>query len=71
VVSSMLTIEFNGKEEQIDASATILDLLQKTGVEPKFCAVELNLEILPKHQYASRRIHEGDRIEVVTLVGGG
>ena len=71
MVSSMLTIEFNGAKEQVDSDATILDLLRKAGVEPKFCAVEVNLEILPKHQYASRRILEGDRIEVVTLVGGG
>lgn len=71
LVTSMLTIEFNGSEEQVDESTTVLDLLEKAGVEPKFCAVEINLEILPRHNYATRRVQEGDRIEVVTLVGGG
>lgn len=71
LVTSMLTIEFNGSEEQVDESTTVLDLLEKAGVEPKFCAVEINLEILPRHNYSTRRVQEGDRIEVVTLVGGG
>jgi sulfur carrier protein len=71
VVPSMASIEFNGQVQQVEESTTILDLLHKAGVEPRFCAVEVNLEILPKPQYASRRVQEGDRIEVVTLVGGG
>jgi len=67
----MLKIEFNGNEETIGESETILDLLKRAGVEAKFCAVEVNLEILPKSEYSSRRLRDGDRIEVVTLVGGG
>ncbi|MBM3967702.1 MAG: sulfur carrier protein ThiS [Planctomycetes bacterium] len=67
----MLKIEFNGNEEMIDASETILDLLKRSGVEAKFCAVEINLEILPKSEYATYQLRDGDRIEVVTLVGGG
>lgn len=67
----MLTIAFNGKEEQVDESVTVLQLLERSGVEPRFCAVELNLEILPRAHYATYRMRDGDRIEVVTLVGGG
>jgi len=67
----MLKIDFNGNEETIGESETILDLLKRAGVEAKFCAVEVNLEILPKSEYSSYRLREGDRIEVVTLVGGG
>ena len=68
---SMVTIEFNGNEQQVDESTTILDLLEKSGVEPRYCAVEVNLEIVPRSHYASHPVKEGDRIEVVTLVGGG
>ncbi|MFN9938714.1 MAG: sulfur carrier protein ThiS [bacterium] len=35
------------------------------------CAVELNLEILPRDQYDERLVQDGDVLEVVTLVGGG
>lgn len=67
----MVTIAFNGHEEQVDASTTILELLERSGVEPRFCAVEVNLEIVPRATYADRVVQNGDRIEVVTLVGGG
>jgi sulfur carrier protein len=68
---STVTIEFNGHEEEVDEATTILDLLERSGVEPRYCAVEINLEIVPRSHYASHCVKEGDRIEVVTLVGGG
>ncbi|MFN7449128.1 MAG: sulfur carrier protein ThiS, partial [Pirellula sp.] len=40
-------------------------------IESRFCAVELNLDIVPKSDYATRRLQSGDKVEVVTLVGGG
>jgi sulfur carrier protein len=67
----MVTIEFNGNEEQVDESTTILDLLERSGVEPRYCAVEVNQEIVPRSHFASYRVQAGDRVEVVTLVGGG
>ena len=67
----MITIEFNGEASEVDASSTIADLLRMAKVESRFCAVELNLEIVPKDQYAVKSLIDGDKIEVVTLVGGG
>ena len=46
-------------------------LLQKLEVTSEKVAVELNLEILPKGEYASRELADGDRVEVVAFVGGG
>jgi len=67
----MITIEFNGEFKKIDERSTVEDLLQLAKVESRFCAVELNLEIVPKAQYHSRTLSDGDVLEVVTLVGGG
>jgi sulfur carrier protein len=67
----MLTIEFNGQPREIGEGSTISDLLLEAKFESKFCAVELNLEIVSKDQYATKSLCNGDRIEVVTLVGGG
>ena len=67
----MITIEFNGEAREVDASSTVADLLRMAKVESRFCAVELNLEIVPKDQYAVKSLVDGDKIEVVTLVGGG
>lgn len=67
----MITIQFNGEAKQVAAGTTVARLLEDSGVPAKFCAVELNLDIVPKDDYATRRLVEGDVIEVVTLVGGG
>ncbi|MCY2984405.1 MAG: sulfur carrier protein ThiS [Planctomycetota bacterium] len=67
----MITIEFNGVQSEVDEKTTMEDLLRLAKVESRFCAVELNLEILPKDHYASQVFCDGDKIEVVTLVGGG
>lgn len=68
---SMVHFEFNGAKHQVDASTNIRSLLLQSKIETRFCAVEVNEEILPKNQYDSYCVREGDRIEVVTLVGGG
>ena len=67
----MFTIEFNGQPREVREESTISDLLAETKVESRFCAVELNLEIVSKDQYLTKRLNDGDQIEVVTLVGGG
>ena len=37
----------------------------------KRIAVELNGDILPKYSYSDTMLKDGDRLEVVTFVGGG
>ena len=67
----MITIEFNGEKRQIDEKSTIVDLIRSSKVESRFCAVELNLEIVSKERYETTCLVNDDKIEVVTLVGGG
>ena len=67
----MLTIQFNGQSTIVQKGTTIEDLIQSAGVPARFCAVERNLEIVPKNLYASILVEADDSIEVVTLVGGG
>jgi sulfur carrier protein len=67
----MISIEFNGQAKEVSDTCTIADLLRESNVESRFCAVELNLEIVPRDQYSEQRLKSGDQLEVVTLVGGG
>jgi sulfur carrier protein len=34
-------------------------------------AVEVNLQLVPRARHAEQQLREADRLEVVTLVGGG
>jgi sulfur carrier protein len=66
-----MTINVNGQEQAISDGATIAELLSELGLESRHVAVEVNLEIVPRGKHAEHRLTEGDRLEVVTLVGGG
>ena len=65
-----MRIEVNGEHREIEA-ATILGLVETLGLNPKKVAVERNLEIVPRSLHGETALAEGDRIEIVQLVGGG
>ncbi len=65
-----MQITINGEERNIPGQ-TVLQLLQSLDIDPRRVAVELNLEILPKAEYESAPLADGDRIEIVHFVGGG
>jgi len=67
----MVLIELNGEQSEVEEGTSIESLLLQTKVASRFCAVELNLEIVPKESYSSIELQSGDKVEVVTLVGGG
>ncbi len=66
-----MTIDLNGESRVLDAGTTVAELLKRLDLEGKPVAVERNGETVPKSKLASTRLSEGDRIEIVTLVGGG
>ncbi len=69
--NGVINIKVNGQPQTFAAGSTIVELLQSLGVRTELVAVEVNLDIVPKHQHAQTIVHEGDQVEVVTLVGGG
>ena len=66
-----MTITFNGEVHQTRDNVTVAELLAELDLEARRVAVEVNLELAPRSQHANRVLCEGDRVEVVTLVGGG
>ncbi|MEH6664335.1 MAG: sulfur carrier protein ThiS [Brevundimonas sp.] len=65
-----MRIEVNGEPRQVEAG-TIRDLVETLGLNPQKVAVERNLEIVPRSLHAETPLGDGDRIEIVQLVGGG
>lgn len=65
-----MKITVNG-EERIIVPKTVLGFLDEIAVDPRRVAVELNLDILEKGEYATKMLSEGDKIEIVQFVGGG
>lgn len=65
-----MEITVNG-EQRISGPVSVLGLLQALHIDPRRVAVELNMEILPKADYETTALSDGDRIEIVHFVGGG
>ena len=64
-------IEVNGEPREVDVGTTISALLRELDVRQPHVAVEVNLEVVPRARHAETKLRDGDRLEVVTLVGGG
>jgi sulfur carrier protein len=61
----------NGTPRELPEGTTIAALLEQLQVAGRQVAVEVNLELVPRAQHPEHRLREADRLEVVTLVGGG
>jgi thiamine biosynthesis protein ThiS len=64
-------ITINGKTETADGATTLADLLARLRLEPRRVAVEINEDLVPRARFPETTIYDGDRIEIVTFVGGG
>lgn len=61
----------NGKEINLTKDISVEEYLEQNRYQVKRIAVELNGDILPKYSYSDTMLKDGDRLEVVTFVGGG
>ena len=68
---SEMKVMVNGESRQVPAPATLLDLLQHLGLDPRTVVVERNREIVRRPRLAETPLAEGDAIELVHFVGGG
>ena len=66
-----LNVTINGEARQIAAGLNVRELLASIGQDPAKVAVERNLEIVPRSQYAAVMVGEGDKFEIVHFIGGG
>lgn len=61
----------NGQQQQLPDHLTLGQLVEHLELQPHQVAVEVNLQLVPRQQHAGYPLSSGDRIEIVTLVGGG
>ncbi|PQO32897.1 sulfur carrier protein ThiS [Bremerella cremea] len=66
-----MKICINEESREVPDGATVADIVETLSINPKFVAVEVNLELIPRDEHATHMLADGDQLEVVTLVGGG
>lgn len=66
-----MQIQVNGERRDCRAGLTVGDLLRELAIKTERVAVELNLEILDRKEFDHRGLKEGDRVEILSFIGGG
>lgn len=66
-----MEVWINGEPRSISAGLTVATMLVELGVRGERVAIELNGEVIRKEQRAEKALAPGDRIEIVSFVGGG
>lgn len=66
-----MQIVVNDEPREIPAGTTVAGLLEEIGMQPRYVAVERNLQLVPRATHSECVLEENDRLEIVTLVGGG
>jgi thiamine biosynthesis protein ThiS len=65
------TLTVNGAARSVPPGCTVAQLLALLEVDPARVAVERNGEVVPRRTWDRATLADGDRLEVVTFVGGG
>jgi sulfur carrier protein len=70
-MSASIDIVINGQGRSVSEGTTVANLIGELGLAGRPVAVERNREVVPRSAHASTVLAAGDRLEVVTFVGGG
>ncbi len=67
-----IAVILNGRAHSADTDS-LVELLQAQGVDParRFVAVAVNGVVVPREDWSSRFLAEGDQIEIVQPMKGG
>jgi thiamine biosynthesis protein ThiS len=66
-----IQVSVNGEPLRVPSGSTVADILRQLSLDRARVAVEHNLRVVPRAEHASLRLNHGDRLEIVTFVGGG
>lgn len=66
-----MQVVVNGEARDVPEGTTVAALLALVGAPAAGVAVEVNRAVVRRAEHAARALAPGDRVEVVTLVGGG
>jgi thiamine biosynthesis protein ThiS len=64
-------IVVNGRPHELPRPLAVAELLSQLEIAPRGIAVEVNLQLVPRAKHAEHVLRDGDRLEIVSLVGGG
>jgi thiamine biosynthesis protein ThiS len=67
----VISLTINGKTVELEKATPLMTYLEQLGVNARTVAVEHNGEIISRTSFVHVTLREGDRVEIVRMVGGG
>ena len=64
-------ITVNGRTREIESGQTLRGLILAMDLDPSVVVAELNGDIVPGAKFEDTALHAGDRLELLSFVGGG
>lgn len=61
----------NGEERTIADNTSVAALITELGLGDAVCAAEVDKQIVPHKERAGFVLKDGQRVEIVSLIGGG
>ena len=69
-MSASITVVINQVAYKLPANACLQDAIQAAGVTPPFAAA-VNLQFVPRSQYANHLLSANDQVELIAPITGG
>jgi sulfur carrier protein len=69
-MSANITVVINQVAYQLPAPASLQDAISAAGVTPPFAAA-VNLQFVPRSQYANHLLSASDQVELIAPITGG
>jgi thiamine biosynthesis protein ThiS len=67
----VISLTINGKPRELADEMLLPKLLEQLGIDRRLVAVAHNGDVIPRDRYDRVCIRDGDKVEIVRMVGGG
>ena len=67
----MIALTVNGEKRELPAETDLVSFLKEIDVDLRLVAVAYNGDVIPRKEYPTVRLRDGDTLEIVRMVGGG
>lgn len=69
--STQIHLRVNGDPRHFESTLSVAELLGQLDLAAARVAVMVNGEVAPRETHENRSLHDGDEVEVISMVGGG
>ena len=69
--TTTIAIELNGRRREVQGGQSVAELVAELDLRPGMVAVEVNGSLVTRERREATILRAGDRVEMVTIMGGG